>query len=192
MQELSFAEIMSYATIAEDNAIAFYKGAAAKASQASVKKFLEELAAMEMGHKRHVEELIKMLEKRPPPRVPGTAVFLTAAPESAPTARKWLGRYLAQGEAGLRGGPTGDLYIFIEVKDLDQAIMKWLADEFKKQSGIDVMADPLTRQRLDENAEKAKIAGEAKITGKGNVQDKVNDYIDRHRTPNCLKTGSSD
>jgi rubrerythrin len=31
MQELSFAEIMSYATIAEDNAIAFYKGAAAKA-----------------------------------------------------------------------------------------------------------------------------------------------------------------
>jgi KUP system potassium uptake protein len=33
-----------------------------------------------------VEELIKMLEKKPPPRVPGTAVFLTAAPESAPTA----------------------------------------------------------------------------------------------------------
>jgi KUP system potassium uptake protein len=26
------------------------------------------------------------LEKKPPPRVPGTAVFLTAAPESAPTA----------------------------------------------------------------------------------------------------------
>ncbi|MBK5198960.1 MAG: potassium transporter Kup [Methyloceanibacter sp.] len=33
-----------------------------------------------------VEELIKMLEKNPPPRVPGTAVFLTAAPDSAPTA----------------------------------------------------------------------------------------------------------
>jgi KUP system potassium uptake protein len=33
-----------------------------------------------------VEELIRMLEKNPPPRVPGTAVFLTAAPESAPTA----------------------------------------------------------------------------------------------------------
>jgi len=63
MQELSFAEIMSYATIAEDNAIAFYKGAAAKASQASVKKFLEELAAMELGHKRHLEELIKKFEK---------------------------------------------------------------------------------------------------------------------------------
>jgi KUP system potassium uptake protein len=33
-----------------------------------------------------VEELVRMLEKSPPPRVPGTAVFLTSAPESAPTA----------------------------------------------------------------------------------------------------------
>ena len=33
-----------------------------------------------------VEELIRILEKNPPPRVPGTAVFLTAAPESTPTA----------------------------------------------------------------------------------------------------------
>ncbi|MHB8836431.1 MAG: ferritin family protein [Candidatus Methylomirabilia bacterium] len=63
MQELSFAEIMSYATIAEDNAIAFYKGAAAKASQPSVKKYLEELAAMELGHKRHLEELVRKFEK---------------------------------------------------------------------------------------------------------------------------------
>jgi rubrerythrin len=63
MQELSFAEIMSYATIAEDNAIAFYQGAAAKASQASVKKYLEELAAMELGHKHHLEELIRKFEK---------------------------------------------------------------------------------------------------------------------------------
>ena len=63
MQELSFAEIMSYATIAEDNAIAFYKGAAAKASQPSVKKFLEELAAMEAGHKHHLEKLIQKFEK---------------------------------------------------------------------------------------------------------------------------------
>lgn len=62
MQELSFAEIMSYATIAEDNAIAFYKGAAAKASQPSVKKYLEELAVMEAGHKRHLEELIRKFE----------------------------------------------------------------------------------------------------------------------------------
>jgi len=31
-------------------------------------------------------DLVAMLEKRPPARVPGTAVFLTSAPESAPTA----------------------------------------------------------------------------------------------------------
>jgi rubrerythrin len=63
MQELSFAEIMSYATIAEDNAIAFYQGAAAKAKRPAVKKFLEELAGMERAHKRHLEELLKKFEK---------------------------------------------------------------------------------------------------------------------------------
>ena len=42
-------------------------------------------------------------------------------------------------------------------KDIDQKIMDWLADEFKKESGVDVRKDPLARQRLDEAAEKAKI-----------------------------------
>jgi len=42
-------------------------------------------------------------------------------------------------------------------KDIDQKIIAWLADEFKRESGIDVTADPLARQRLDEAAEKAKI-----------------------------------
>lgn len=42
-------------------------------------------------------------------------------------------------------------------KDIDQTIINWLADEFKKESGIDVRTDPLARQRLDEGAEKAKI-----------------------------------
>lgn len=42
-------------------------------------------------------------------------------------------------------------------KDIDQAIISWLAGEFRKQSGIDVMGDALARQRLDEAAEKAKI-----------------------------------
>ena len=42
-------------------------------------------------------------------------------------------------------------------KDLDQKIMAWIAGEFKKESGIDVLNDPLARQRLDEAAEKAKI-----------------------------------
>ncbi|OGG49859.1 molecular chaperone DnaK [Candidatus Kaiserbacteria bacterium RIFCSPHIGHO2_01_FULL_54_36] len=42
-------------------------------------------------------------------------------------------------------------------KDIDQKIMDWLADTFKKESGVDVRNDPLARQRLDEAAEKAKI-----------------------------------
>lgn len=42
-------------------------------------------------------------------------------------------------------------------KDIDQKIINWLADEFKKESGIDVRNDPLALQRLDEGAEKAKI-----------------------------------
>ncbi len=42
-------------------------------------------------------------------------------------------------------------------KDIDQKIINWLADEFKKESGIDVRRDALARQRLDEAAEKAKI-----------------------------------
>lgn len=41
-------------------------------------------------------------------------------------------------------------------RDIDQKIVRWLADEFKKQSGLDVTKDPLALQRLDEGAEKAK------------------------------------
>ncbi|MFZ3043782.1 MAG: molecular chaperone DnaK [Minisyncoccia bacterium] len=42
-------------------------------------------------------------------------------------------------------------------KDIDQKIITWLAEEFRKESGIDVLTDALARQRLDEAAEKAKI-----------------------------------
>ena len=42
-------------------------------------------------------------------------------------------------------------------KDIDQKIMEWIADTFKKESGVDVRNDALARQRLDEAAEKAKI-----------------------------------
>jgi molecular chaperone DnaK len=42
-------------------------------------------------------------------------------------------------------------------KDIDQKIINYLADEFKKESGIDVRNDTLALQRLDEAAEKAKI-----------------------------------
>ena len=41
-------------------------------------------------------------------------------------------------------------------KDIDQNIIRWIADEFKKESGIDITTDPLALQRLDEAAEKAK------------------------------------
>jgi molecular chaperone DnaK len=42
-------------------------------------------------------------------------------------------------------------------KDIDQKILNWIAEEFKKESGIDVRSDSLALQRLDEAAEKAKI-----------------------------------
>ena len=71
------------------------------------------------------------------------------------------------------GGGTFDISILevgddvIEVKstdgdvhmggeDIDQKVVKWIADEFKKDSGIDVTKDVLALQRLKEAAEKAK------------------------------------
>ena len=42
-------------------------------------------------------------------------------------------------------------------RDIDLKIINWLADTFKKESGIDISKDPLALQRLDEAAEKAKI-----------------------------------
>ena len=41
-------------------------------------------------------------------------------------------------------------------RDIDHEVIKWIASEFKKESGIDVTSDPLALQRLDEAAEKAK------------------------------------
>ncbi|MCF7833851.1 MAG: molecular chaperone DnaK [Candidatus Pacebacteria bacterium] len=71
------------------------------------------------------------------------------------------------------GGGTFDVSILeigddvIEVKstdgdshmgggDIDRKIITWIAEEFKKESGIDVSKDPLAHQRLKEGAEKAK------------------------------------
>lgn len=71
------------------------------------------------------------------------------------------------------GGGTFDISILevgddvIEVKstdgdvhmggeDIDQEIIRWIAAEFKKESGIDVSKDMLALQRLKESAEKAK------------------------------------
>ncbi len=84
------------------------------------------------------------------------------------------------------GGGTFDISILevgddvIEVKstdgdshlggrDIDQKIIKWIADEFKKESGIDIMGDPLARQRLDEAAEKAKIELSSAVSSEINI-----------------------
>lgn len=42
-------------------------------------------------------------------------------------------------------------------RDIDHKIIGWIAEEFKKTSGVDVRNDKLALQRLDEAAEKAKI-----------------------------------
>ncbi|MBI2881632.1 MAG: molecular chaperone DnaK [Candidatus Tectomicrobia bacterium] len=72
------------------------------------------------------------------------------------------------------GGGTFDISILevgdnvVEVKatngdthlggdDLDQRVIEWLVDEFKKDQGIDLSRDPMALQRLKEAAEKAKI-----------------------------------
>ena len=72
------------------------------------------------------------------------------------------------------GGGTFDISILevgegvVEVKatngdthlggdDLDQRIIDWLLEEFKKDQGIDLGNDPMAMQRLKEAAEKAKI-----------------------------------
>jgi len=41
--------------------------------------------------------------------------------------------------------------------DLDQRVMDWIADEFKKTEGVDLKKDPMALQRVKEAAEKAKI-----------------------------------
>jgi molecular chaperone DnaK len=46
---------------------------------------------------------------------------------------------------------------FLGGEDFDAKIVDWLADEFKKQEGIDLRGDRLALQRLKEAAERAKI-----------------------------------
>ncbi len=48
----------------------------------------------------------------------------------------------------------GDVHMGGE--DIDQKIINWIADEYKKQSGLDVRKDVLALQRLKEAAEKTK------------------------------------
>ena len=84
------------------------------------------------------------------------------------------------------GGGTFDISILeigddvIEVKatdgdshlggrDIDHKIINWIAEEFKKTSGIDVRGDKLALQRLDEAAEKAKIELSTAIESEINI-----------------------
>ncbi len=53
--------------------------------------------------------------------------------------------------------------------DVDQTIIDWLADEFKKDEGLDLKADPMALQRLKEAAEKAKIELSSTTTSEINL-----------------------
>jgi len=53
--------------------------------------------------------------------------------------------------------------------DMDNAIMNYLADEFKKETGIDLMEDDQAVQRLREAAEKAKIELSTTLTTEVNL-----------------------
>ena len=46
---------------------------------------------------------------------------------------------------------------FLGGEDFDQMIIDWIADEFKKDQGIDLRSDKMALQRLKEAAEKAKM-----------------------------------
>ncbi|MBS0375358.1 MAG: molecular chaperone DnaK [Proteobacteria bacterium] len=46
---------------------------------------------------------------------------------------------------------------FLGGEDFDRRIIDYIADEFRKESGVDVRKDPLAMQRLKEAAEKTKI-----------------------------------
>ena len=48
--------------------------------------------------------------------------------------------------------------------DLDQAIMNWLASDFKAENGVDLLQDTMAKQRLKEEAEKAKCALSSAMT----------------------------
>jgi molecular chaperone DnaK len=53
--------------------------------------------------------------------------------------------------------------------DFDNVIIDWLADEFKKEEGIDLRLDPMALQRLKEAAEKAKIELSSTTTSEINL-----------------------
>ena len=53
--------------------------------------------------------------------------------------------------------------------DVDEAIIDWAAEEFKKENGIDLRQDKASHQRLRDAAEKAKIELSGKMSAKINI-----------------------
>lgn len=53
--------------------------------------------------------------------------------------------------------------------DVDEAIITWLAEEFKAEEGLDLRQDPMALQRLKEAAEKAKIELSSTTTSEINL-----------------------
>src|SRR3989344_4758166 len=76
---------------------------------------------------------------------------------------------MAEGEEGSIEVRSTDGDAHLGGKDIDQKIIDYLADEFKKENGIDVRTDPLARQRLDEAAEKAKIELSTAVETEGKI-----------------------
>ncbi|MFN8449465.1 MAG: molecular chaperone DnaK [Anaerolineae bacterium] len=62
---------------------------------------------------------------------------------------------------------NGDTYLGGD--DFDQVIINWIADEFKKEAGIDLRNDRQALQRLKEAAEKAKIELSTTLTTEINL-----------------------
>ncbi len=54
-------------------------------------------------------------------------------------------------------------------RDIDYKVLNWIAEEFKKDQGIDVRNDALAMQRLDEAAEKAKIELSTSVESEINI-----------------------
>ncbi len=54
-------------------------------------------------------------------------------------------------------------------RDMDEALMSYIVEEFKKDTGIDLRNDPMAMQRLREAAEKAKIELSSTITTEINL-----------------------
>ena len=62
---------------------------------------------------------------------------------------------------------NGDTHLGGE--DFDNVIINWLADDFKKEHGVDLRKDPMAAQRLKEAAEKAKIELSSQVSTEINL-----------------------